>query len=87
MLRISALAPEYTTMHAYGHHWGCQLYYNPRFIEGLGLTDGEGTERIWSRLRGAIPLERNATVCSPVLVEGSADLSLTLARSEVYDYR
>jgi hypothetical protein len=28
-----------------------QTKYSPRRIKGLGLTDGEGTERLWSFLR------------------------------------
>ncbi|KAF9479003.1 hypothetical protein BDN70DRAFT_807721 [Pholiota conissans] len=47
-----------TAMHAYGHQWSCQLLYNPRLCQGLGLTDGEGVERTWSRLRKLIPLVR-----------------------------
>ncbi|KAI0059012.1 hypothetical protein BV25DRAFT_1809822 [Artomyces pyxidatus] len=50
-----------SAMHAYGHQWSCQLVYNPRLKTGLGLTDGEGVERLWSRLRKLIPLERSAT--------------------------
>ncbi|KAJ7431750.1 hypothetical protein B0H11DRAFT_1761580 [Mycena galericulata] len=46
-------------MHAYGHQWVCQLIYNPRMRRGCGLTDGEGVERIWSRIRKLIPLTRN----------------------------
>ncbi|KAK1223061.1 hypothetical protein PQX77_014060 [Marasmius sp. AFHP31] len=48
-------------MHAYGHQWACQLHYNPRMRVGLGITDGEGTERLWSRLRRMIGLERRAS--------------------------
>ncbi|KAK1223885.1 hypothetical protein PQX77_013219 [Marasmius sp. AFHP31] len=48
-------------MHAYGHQWVCQLHYNPRMRIGLGITDGEGTERLWSRLRKVIGLERRAS--------------------------
>lgn len=51
-----------TAMHAYGHQWSCQLLYNPRLKEGLGLTDGEGVERIWSQLRGLIGIERRSGV-------------------------
>ena len=51
-----------TAMHAYGHQWSCQLIYNPRLKKGLGLTDGEGVERIWSRLRGLIGMERRSGV-------------------------
>ncbi|KAJ7841963.1 hypothetical protein B0H13DRAFT_2205233 [Mycena leptocephala] len=46
-------------MHAYGHQWVCQLVYNPRMRPGCGLTDGEGVERLWSRIRKLIPLTRN----------------------------
>ncbi|KAJ7659708.1 hypothetical protein DFH06DRAFT_989344 [Mycena polygramma] len=45
-------------MHAYGHQWRCQLLYNPRIRPGIGLTDGEGVERIWSRLRSLISTTR-----------------------------
>jgi len=44
-------------MHAYGHEWACQLIYNPRIIQGLGLSDGEGTERLWSRFIKLISIE------------------------------
>ncbi|KAG1755309.1 hypothetical protein EDD22DRAFT_981585 [Suillus occidentalis] len=37
-----------TAMHAYGHEWACQLEHNPWMCVGLGLSDGEGTERLWS---------------------------------------
>ncbi|KAM6496639.1 hypothetical protein JOM56_007112, partial [Amanita muscaria] len=47
-----------SAMHAYGHQWSCQLHYNPRLREGLGLTDGEGVERLWSRLRKIIGITR-----------------------------
>ncbi|KAJ7587929.1 hypothetical protein C8J56DRAFT_1049993 [Mycena floridula] len=49
-----------SAMHAYGHEWSCQLVYNPRLQRGLGLTDGEGTERLWSRLRKLIGIERRS---------------------------
>lgn len=50
-------------MHAYVHQWGCQLVYNPRIRRGLGLTDGEGVERLWSRLRKLIGITRTSAVC------------------------
>ncbi|TFK54454.1 hypothetical protein OE88DRAFT_1624486 [Heliocybe sulcata] len=49
-----------SAMHAYGHEWSCQLVYNPRMSLGLGLTDGEGTERFWSRSRKLIPITRTS---------------------------
>ncbi|KII84489.1 hypothetical protein PLICRDRAFT_117716 [Plicaturopsis crispa FD-325 SS-3] len=49
-----------SAMHAYGHQWSCQLIYNPRLRKGLGLTDGEGVERLWSRLRKLIGITRSS---------------------------
>ncbi|KAJ7142115.1 hypothetical protein C8R43DRAFT_892278 [Mycena crocata] len=46
-------------MHAYGHQWICQLVYSPRLRRGLGLTDAEGVERFWSRIRKLIGITRN----------------------------
>lgn len=51
-----------SAMHAYGHQWACQLVYNPRLRVGLGLTDGEGVERLWSRLRKLIGITRSSGV-------------------------
>jgi hypothetical protein len=49
-------------MHAYGHERACQLVFNPRMAVGLGLSDGEGTERLWSRLTKLITIERSSSV-------------------------
>ncbi|KZP20737.1 hypothetical protein FIBSPDRAFT_701129, partial [Athelia psychrophila] len=49
-----------TAMHAYAHQWSCQLMYNPRLKPGLGLSDGEGVERLWSRMRRLIGVTRTA---------------------------
>ncbi|KAJ7802891.1 hypothetical protein B0H14DRAFT_3488023 [Mycena olivaceomarginata] len=46
------------TMHVFGHRWICQLVYSPRCHNGAGLSDMEGVERFWSRLRKLIPLTR-----------------------------
>ncbi|KAM6491874.1 hypothetical protein JOM56_012733 [Amanita muscaria] len=68
-LSLYDILPEHITrrllfatsaMHAYGHQWSCQLHYNPRLREGLGLTDGEGVERLWSRLRKIIGITRTS---------------------------
>ncbi|KAJ7790856.1 hypothetical protein B0H14DRAFT_2396104 [Mycena olivaceomarginata] len=45
-------------MHAFGHRWVCQLVYSPRCHDGAGLSDMEGVERLWSRIRKLIPLTR-----------------------------
>jgi len=55
-------------MHAYGHEWACQLIYNPRLIQGLGLSDGEGTERLWSRFIKLIGIQRASSVGSASLL-------------------
>ncbi|KAI6031038.1 hypothetical protein EDC04DRAFT_2868959 [Pisolithus marmoratus] len=54
---MSRLRFATTAMHAYGHEWACQLIYNPCLITGLGLSDGEGTERLWSRFIKLIGIE------------------------------
>nr|KIR43991.1 hypothetical protein I312_06807 [Cryptococcus bacillisporus CA1280] len=46
--------------HAYAHNWQCQLRYNPRKIESFGRRDGEGCERLWSKLVKLIRLNRRA---------------------------
>ena len=51
-----------SVMHAYGHQWACQLVYNPRLRDGLGLTEGEGTERVWSKFRKLIGVTRSSGV-------------------------
>ncbi|EJD33230.1 hypothetical protein AURDEDRAFT_77138 [Auricularia subglabra TFB-10046 SS5] len=48
-----------SAMHAYAHQWQCQLVYSPRLQVGLGLTDGEGVERLWSRIRKLIGILRH----------------------------
>ncbi|KIL60922.1 hypothetical protein M378DRAFT_1061934 [Amanita muscaria Koide BX008] len=57
---VARLQLATAAMHAYGHQWSCQLIYNPRLQEGMGLTDGEGTEWLWSRMRRLIGVERNS---------------------------
>ncbi|KAJ7466743.1 hypothetical protein B0H11DRAFT_1733128 [Mycena galericulata] len=79
-------------MHAYGHQWVCQLIYNPRMRRGCGLTDGEGVERVWSRIRKLIPLTRNQwnsrriwmidLYMSFVNAEGLANLGTWLQRQQ-----
>ncbi|KAH7902789.1 hypothetical protein BJ138DRAFT_1021515, partial [Hygrophoropsis aurantiaca] len=63
-----------TAMHAYGHDWACQLIYNPRMSAGLGLSDGEGVERLWSRIRKLITLERSSAVTAAIGEELRKDL-------------
>ena len=52
-----------SVMHAYGHQWSCQLVYNPQMQVGTGLTDREGVERLWSRLRKLIGITHSSGVC------------------------
>lgn len=58
---VSRLRLATTAMHAYGHEWACQLVHNPRMCIGLGLSDGEGTERLWSRFVRLIGVERSSS--------------------------
>lgn len=51
-----------TAMHAYSHQWSCQIIFNPRMKPGAGLSDGEGVERLWSRLRHLIGITRSLSV-------------------------
>jgi len=37
--------------HSYGHGIKCQVKFAPRNLSGVGLTDGESCERIWSLSR------------------------------------
>ncbi|KAH7090906.1 hypothetical protein BKA62DRAFT_761463, partial [Auriculariales sp. MPI-PUGE-AT-0066] len=46
-------------MHSYVHMWTCQMHFAPRFRRGLGLTDGEGVERLWARICKLIPILRH----------------------------
>ncbi|KAG6810053.1 hypothetical protein H0H92_013548 [Tricholoma furcatifolium] len=48
-----------SVMHAFVHQWACQIANNPRLRTGLGLTDGEGVERLWSRMRKLIGITRS----------------------------
>ncbi|KAI8139238.1 hypothetical protein BJV82DRAFT_522229, partial [Fennellomyces sp. T-0311] len=44
--------------HAYTHSMSCQLKFNPRYLEGWGLINGEGLERLWSYLSGFVSMTR-----------------------------
>ncbi|KAJ3553783.1 hypothetical protein NM688_g3435 [Phlebia brevispora] len=57
---IQRLGWAISAMHSYGHGWACQLIYAPRFQDGSGETDGEGVERLWSKLRIIIHVTRSS---------------------------
>ena len=59
---VSRLRFATTAMHAYGHEWACQLVFNPWLTDGLGLSDGEGTERLWSCMIKLIGIEQSSSV-------------------------
>jgi hypothetical protein len=71
-------------MHAYGHEWACQLVYNPRICVGLGLSDGEGTERLWSRLVRLIGVERTSSVCTLLFSLKTNEFKTLLSANAVY---
>ncbi|SCZ93944.1 BZ3500_MvSof-1268-A1-R1_Chr6-3g09011 [Microbotryum saponariae] len=58
---LPRLAFALSSLHAYAHQWSCQVEFDPRFLPIFGLTDGEGTERLWSQLRGLIPMNRSSS--------------------------
>jgi hypothetical protein len=47
--------------HVYAHEYPCQIQFNPRSIEGIGWSNGEGCERVWSSFRHFIPTLRSAS--------------------------
>ena len=55
-------------MHTYGHEWACQLVYNLHLAPGLGLSDGEGTEHLWSHLIKLIGIECSSSVSLIILL-------------------
>ena len=50
-----------SVFHAYVHNWGCQLEYNPRLNLGWGMSDGEGSERLWFKLSKLVAALRYVT--------------------------
>ncbi|KAI9573728.1 hypothetical protein HD554DRAFT_2202366 [Boletus coccyginus] len=52
-----------SVMHVYGHEWTCWLVFNSRMAVSLGLSDGEGTEHLWSRLIKLITIKCSSSVC------------------------
>ncbi len=47
-------------LHSYGHVFSCQRQYNPKRLEGMGLTDGEDCERLWSQLTRTVTIVRQS---------------------------
>ena len=75
-------------MHTYGHKWACQLVYNLCIIEGLGLTDGEGTERLWSCFIKLISIEQSSSIGHWVFHNRSlTPLNFTTAMSSMADWQ
>lgn len=62
-----------SVLHAYGHQWPCQLVYHPRKCIGFGLSDGEGCERFWSRMKKLIPPLRVSGVSMSYLTHSYCD--------------
>ncbi|KAI0676695.1 hypothetical protein C8Q78DRAFT_960079 [Trametes maxima] len=81
---VSRLIFATSVMHAYGHQWACQLVYNPRLREGLGWSEGEGTERIWSKFRKLIGVTRSSARSRRIwLLDRHADAINRPAREEL----
>lgn len=47
--------------HGWSHNRLCQLSFHPLFATGLGLEDGEGCERIFSRTNSCARVTRHST--------------------------
>jgi len=47
--------------HGYGHNALCQTEWHPRNVKGMGCTDFEGCERIFSASNAVTSLTRHAT--------------------------
>jgi hypothetical protein len=63
--------------HTFAHQYECQVLFSPRNIFGIGLTDGEGCERIWAlarhiiaSLRGSTPYRRRQLLTNLMLEIG-----------------
>ncbi|KAI7846629.1 hypothetical protein BDC45DRAFT_453336, partial [Circinella umbellata] len=56
-----------SVFHAYAHSMQCQVQYNPRYMKGLGLTDGEGMERLWSYLSHYVTMSRQMSAKNRIL--------------------
>ncbi|KAL4080547.1 hypothetical protein J3A83DRAFT_4355625 [Scleroderma citrinum] len=48
---LARLKFDISVFHAYGHQWSCQIIYHSHKCVGLGLSDGEGCEQLWSSLK------------------------------------
>ena len=55
-----------------------QLVYNPHLISGLGLSDGEGAERLWSCFIKLIGIERVSSVSSYQTLSDISSLLLSV---------
>jgi hypothetical protein len=49
-----------SVFHSYAHDLVCQLIHSPKWIEFFGLSDGEGTERLWSFAQSCIGQSRHS---------------------------
>ncbi|KAI9251945.1 hypothetical protein BDA99DRAFT_608054 [Phascolomyces articulosus] len=56
-----------SVFHAFSHNIQCQIRYNPRYMEGLGLSDGEEMERLWSCLSKFVTQTRQMTAKNRML--------------------
>lgn len=48
--------------HSFAHNMQCQILYGQRHVDGTGLTDGEGIERLWSFLRRFSKISKEMTL-------------------------
>ncbi|XP_065054216.1 uncharacterized protein LOC135683019 isoform X2 [Rhopilema esculentum] len=58
--------------HCYGHVGSCQIEYNPRLIDDIGLVDGEWMERLWSYLRPFSRITKETTLENRAFIPSDA---------------
>ncbi|KAK0518952.1 hypothetical protein OC834_007549, partial [Tilletia horrida] len=50
--------------HVYGHTLACRVQFSPRRVDGMGWTDGEGMERVWSGVSSLVASARSMSQVS-----------------------
>ncbi|KAJ3476363.1 hypothetical protein NLI96_g11205 [Meripilus lineatus] len=59
--QVPTIIPKVPKAHIIGHGLKCQTKYSFTWSRGVGRTDGEGIERLWSKLNKAAPSTQEMT--------------------------
>lgn len=60
-IQVPVITPKVPKGHIVAHGESCQSKYSFNFARGVGRTDGEGIERLWSWLNKAAPSTKEMT--------------------------